>query len=168
MPTLYIINGPCGVGKSTTAQALNEHIPFSYLVDVRQLMENLSRQYEDDEIRWSLRDTLVPAAISASLSTGRDTIVDKMSTDHKTLDAYYSLAEQHSATIKEILLFASLEEVLRRSQERGYEEGHWWTPERCKHYWHQVDQIKNGRPQAQIVQVQDKTTQQLITEIVAS
>lgn len=33
-PKLIIMNGPCGIGKSTAAKHLHESMPLSYLVEI--------------------------------------------------------------------------------------------------------------------------------------
>jgi deoxyadenosine/deoxycytidine kinase len=46
---LIILNGPCGVGKSTVAQKLHEVIPLSFLLDIDAQRRFISKHREFKE-----------------------------------------------------------------------------------------------------------------------
>ena len=77
---LIILNGPCGVGKSTLAKALHTEMPLSFLVDI-DVINGFIADHEDDidkEERWKISKEVSKAILKTMLELGRDVIVDKM------------------------------------------------------------------------------------------
>ncbi|MEK7620472.1 MAG: AAA family ATPase [Patescibacteria group bacterium] len=152
---LIIINGPCGIGKSTTAKNLHESMPLSYLVDVDAIGRNISHYREYQEERWELREAVAFATVDAVLSVGRDVIVEKMIFGEDVLNKYQEIGERYGADIVEIILWASKEFVMRRADDRGWREDGLLTPKKCENFWEKMDEVKNKRSDAVIVDVTD-------------
>lgn len=150
---LIIINGPCGIGKSTVSKHLHETMPLSYLVDVDAIGRNISHYREYKEERWELRETVAFATVDAVLSVGRDAIVEKMIFWENVLDKYHEVGKKHEAEIFEIILWAPKDFVMQRAESRGWREGGLLTPEKCEQFWHEIDDLKAKRPKAHIIDV---------------
>lgn len=145
---LILINGPCGVGKSTIAEKLHEEMPLSYLVDIDAISRNISHYREFNEERRELRDAVAAATIEATLSVGRNVIIEKMIFDLKTLGDYEEIAKQHHADFLEIILWAEKEVVMQRASDRGWREGGLLTPEKCELFWERIDELRTIRKNA--------------------
>jgi deoxyadenosine/deoxycytidine kinase len=64
-PKLIIINGPAGIGKSTTSSILHMLLPFSFLIEV-DVQRRFISQYRNDlnrstELVWSMVYGMVEA-----------------------------------------------------------------------------------------------------------
>ncbi len=152
---LIILNGPCGVGKSTIAAALHEKMPLSFLLDVDAQSRNISHYKEYREERWEIRDAISEAIIETCLRLGRDVIVDKIIFDSTILDSYCVIAKKYNADVHEIILWATKDVVMKRAKDRGWREESLLTPERCEQFWHEIDAFKEKRPRATVIDVSD-------------
>lgn len=156
---LIIINGPCGIGKSTLAHALHESIPLSFLIDVDLIRRHVSGYREYREESGHLSHLIALAILTACFKEGRDVILDKMLFDSELIDAYRAIADEHHADIYEFILWAPKEIVMARAGGRGWKENGLLTPEKCELFWQKIDQLKDKRPQAKAI---DTT---LLTEV---
>ena len=148
---LIVINGPCGVGKSTLAQKIHKDIRLSFLLDVDAQSRFISGYRDYREERWEMTLALSTAVINAMLKLGRTVIIDKMTYAPSVLDSYYKLAEKHGAEIHEIVLWASKESVLKRADERGWRPKGLLTPEKVAMFWDRLNEIKDSRTDATII-----------------
>lgn len=119
---LIIINGPCGIGKSTVSKHLHEAMPLSYLVDVDAIGRNIShyREYKDE--RWELREAVAFATVDAVLSVDRDAIVEKMIFCENVLDQYHEIGRKYKTEVFEIILWASKDFVMQRAENEDGEK----------------------------------------------
>ncbi len=148
---IIIINGPCGVGKSSIAERLHKNRPHSFLLDIDSLRRLFSQYREErDESRMASLE-LAESMVSTCLDMGYDVIIDKMQFDIEVLDAYYEIAGGKGAEVKEIILWASKDVVMERAHARGWKEGGMLTPEKCEAFWHQIEDMKGKRPNAVII-----------------
>lgn len=148
---LIIINGPCGVGKSSIATRLHEACPLSFLLDIDSLRRLFSQYKEKREESRDASLKLAEIIVDSCLDMGHDVIIDKMQFDADVLDKYYEIAKEKGVVVKEIILWASKEVVMERAQARGWKEGGSLTPEKCEAFWHQIDEMKDKRPNAVII-----------------
>lgn len=152
---IIIINGPCGVGKSSIAEKLHKNKPHSFLLDIDSLRRLFSRyQEERDESRTSSLK-LSESIVNTCLDMGYDVIIDKMQYDTKVLDAYYGIAKQKGSEVREIILWASKSVVMERANIRGWKDSGSLTPEKCEAFWDQIDAMKDTRPNAVIIDTSD-------------
>ena len=149
---LIIINGPCGVGKSTIAEKLHASMPLSYLLDIDAVSRNISHYREYREERWELNVAIAKATINAVLDLKRDIIVEKMIYAPETLDAYRKIGKEHGADVTEIILWAPKDVVMKRAEDRGWREG-LLTPEKCEMFWDKINELKDNRPEATIIDI---------------
>lgn len=148
---IIIINGPCGVGKSSIAERLHKSRPHSFLLDIDSLRRLFSEYQEKrDESRMASLE-LAESMVSTCLDMGYDVIIDKMQFDIEVLDAYYEIAGEKGAEVKEIILWASKAVVMERAHARGWKEGGMLTPEKCEAFWHQIEDMKGKRSKAVII-----------------
>ena len=154
---LILINGPCGVGKSSVAAALHASMPMSYLTDVDAVMRNVSgyREPEYREDRNELTHAISKASVEAALSLGRDVVVEKLMRDEDTIDAYLDIAHERGAESHELLLWARKDVVMKRADDRGWVEGGLLTPEKCEAFWEDIDVLKGKRSDATVVDTSD-------------
>lgn len=151
---LIIINGPCGIGKSTTAKNLHESLPLSYLIDVDEIGRKISH-YREFEERREIREAVAFATVDAVLKLGRTAIVEKMIYSKEVLNTYRKIAKENNAPVHEIILWAPKEIVMQRAHDRGWREGGLLTPEKCELFWHKIDGMKDLREHATIIDISD-------------
>ena len=162
---LIIINGPCGVGKTTAAISLHESRPLSYLLDVDAVGRNISHYRDYREERWELRDTVAAATVGAVLKIGRDVILEKMMFWPDLVDDYYKIARKHKAEIYEIILWAPKEVVMKRAKKRGFRKNSLLTPKKCESLWEEIDAYKEKRPNAIIIDTSKLSPKQVLNKI---
>lgn len=165
MSKLIIINGPCGIGKSTTAKNLHKSMPLSYLVDVDAIGRNISHYSEYNEERWELREAVAFATVHAVLATDRNAIVEKMIFWKHVLDKYLEIGKKYGADITEIILWASKDFVMERAEKRGWHEGGLLTPEKVEKFWHNIDELRTKRPNAHVIDVTDMAEEDVLRAI---
>jgi len=150
---MIIINGPCGIGKSTVAIRLHATLPLSYIVDVDEIGGKISHYQDYEEERYELREAVAFATVDAVLSKNRDVVVEKMIFRDEVLDSYCDIGKKYNADITEIILWASKEFVMKRANKRGYREGGTFTPEKCESFWEAIKDIKKRRANAHVIDV---------------
>ncbi len=152
---LIILNGPCAVGKSSLAIRVHQARPMSLLLDIDSLRRLFSGYKEKREESREASLKLAETMLSACLDMGHDVIIDKMQFDTDVLDRYHEIGKQKGAEVKEVILWASREAVMARASARGYKEGSSFTPEKCEAFWHQIDDLKDKRPNAIVIDTTD-------------
>lgn len=150
---LILINGPCGIGKSTLALKVHKSIPLSYLLDLDAHTRNISHYREYHAERWELSTVIARGIIEATLSVGRDVVLDKMIYEPLVIDSFYKIAKKYNANVYEIILWAPKDEVMKRADERGWKKGGLLTPEKCERFWNEIDKLKEGRPLSKLINV---------------
>lgn len=163
---LIIINGPCGVGKSTLSAKLHADMPLSFLLDIDAQRRFISHYREQKEESGKMMMTISKAITMSCLEDNRDVIVDKILFDSAVLDLYYEIAKTYGADIYEIILWAPKEVVMERANDRGWREGGLLTPEVCELFWDKIDELKESRPQAQIINVENMSEEDAYLEVV--
>lgn len=165
MSKLIIINGPCGVGKSTVTNRLHQEIPLSFLFDIDAQMRFISHYREYPEERRKTTLALADSVINTMLTLNRDVVVDKMIFNKEIVDSYYKIAAKHEAEIKEIILWAPKEVIMKRADERGWRKDGLLTPEKCEMFWDKMDEFRKKRPQAVIIDTSNQTEEQTYQEV---
>lgn len=148
---LIIINGPCGVGKSSIATRLHQALPLSFLLDIDGIRRLFSGYKEKRAESGQASLKLAEVMVGSCLDMGHDVIIDKMQFDSAVLDKYYEIAKEKGVVVKEIIIWASKEVVMERARARGWKEGGSLTPEKCEAFWHQIDEMKDKRLNAVVI-----------------
>lgn len=162
---LIIINGPCGIGKSTLAARLHDSMPLSFLLDIDAQRRFISHYRESKEKSGEATMTISNAIIKSCLEMDNSIIVDKMLFDPLIIDSYHELAKLHGADIYEILLWAPMDVVMQRATERGWKEAGLLTPEKCEFFWHKINELKSLRPQAHIINIENIDEEALYIQV---
>lgn len=151
---LIILNGPCGVGKSTIAQMLRDSLPMSFLIDV-DAQRRFIGKYQEEEYRQSSANLSFLASLGiaeACLRDGRNVIVDKfIMKDADMIERFIKLGRKNNAEVFEIILWAEKDIVLKRAENRGYKVGGSLTPQKCEEFWYQTRDLKEQRPNAIVI-----------------
>src|SRR3989344_4880700 len=150
---LIIINGPCGIGKSTVAKRLHDALALSFYLDGDAQSRYISHYKEHDIERREITRAVCAGIIEACFKVGHDVIVDKMMFDQSVLNAYYQIAQKYQADVSEFILWAPKDLIMSRAHARGFPVDNLLTPEKCERFWHEIDKLKGQRPLAQVIDV---------------
>ncbi len=152
---LIIINGPCGVGKSTLSARLHTDTPLAFLLEIDAQRRFIShyREYEKESREMNL--AIAKAIIKSCLEDKHDIVMDQMTFDPDILNFYYEIARTYGADVYEIILWAPKETIMKRADERGWREGGLLTPEKCELFWERINELKESRSQAHIINTED-------------
>lgn len=162
---LIIINGPCGIGKSTLSAKIHTDMPLSFLLDIDAQRRFISHYREQRKESAKIIQIISDSTIKSCLEINCDIIIDKMIFDSSILDSYYEIARTHEARIYEIILWAPKEVVMKRAEERGWREHGLLTPEKCGLFWDKINELKNNRPQAHTVNIENMTEGEIHTKV---
>ncbi len=160
-----ILNGPAGVGKSTLAEALNQAMPFSYHLRLDAIRRHIGafKQHVPEstalaaEVGFKLADMF--------LSRGQSVIFDKGLREEAHLEEVIAFAKKYDAEVFEIMLWADKETVLARVKSRGIQPYMLLTPKLAEEFWHTVNELKNKRKGAFIVDTSKKTPAEVFEEV---
>jgi broad-specificity NMP kinase len=165
---LIILNGPCGVGKSTIAEMLRDALPMSFLIDV-DAQRRFIGKYREKEYRESSRYLSFFVAlgiVQTCLADGRDVIVDKfIMKDPNIIDKFIGLGRKNNAEVFEIILWAEKDIVLKRAENRGYKVGGSLTPQKCEEFWYQMKDLKEQRPNAVVIPTDDLSVEETFEKV---
>ena len=162
---LIILNGPCGVGKSTAALTLHASLPLAVYLDVDATRRLISDYHDQHEVSWRLSVDLVCTMAETALKAGHDVIVDKMLFDDAVLDRLLMIGRASGARTQEFILWASKGEVMRRAERRGYRLDSLFTPEKCERFWHEIEALRVRRSQVMVLDVENMSSEQVVAEL---
>ncbi len=104
MPSLVLINGAPGVGKSTLAAALAEDRAFTLPVDVDAIKHSLGC-WADDPIASGLHARRLSLALAGEhLEAGYDVVIGQYLARTEFIESLAELAERHGARFVEFIL----------------------------------------------------------------
>lgn len=78
---LIIINGPCGIGKSTLSARLHISMPLSFLLDIDEQRKFISHYKEKRQESGKMVYDISNAILKGCLENKYDIIIDKMTLD---------------------------------------------------------------------------------------
>ena len=157
---LIILNGPCGVGKSTVALEIQKDMPLSLLLDVDALRRSIEgyREHRKESLRLSYLHAI--ALTESHLNAGQSVIVEKtVFHDDWFLENLKKAADDHQAAYFEFLLTAEKETVIARAADRGFRPGGMLTPERVGEFWDESQAFVVRRPQAIVLDTTGRTSE---------
>lgn len=135
------------------ASEIHNQLPLALLLDIdaqRRLFGHYKELREESRVAHF---ALAYAMLEHALSTGRDVVIDKMLYDQEILNSYRQVAEKYGAEVTEVILWAPKEVILKRATERGYKEGGLLTPEKVTLFWDHINEMKDLRPDATVIDV---------------
>lgn len=164
---VIIMNGPCGVGKSTAVSAVHADDSRSFLIDVDAQSRFIAHyaDFENREYRWDLTIEITHALMDLVLARGENVYIDKMVYAPETIDSYYKFAKKHGAEVIEIIMWADKETVMKRAEDRGWHDGGLLTPEKCEMFWHKIEELKKERPKAHVLDTTNLNPKEVIEEV---
>ncbi len=147
---LIIINGPWGVGKSTTAALLHHQLVGSFHLELDVLRRSISGYELDRQKSFYFSLTLALSLIEQCFKDNRDVIIDKMFFDGSILDQLIAVANRYSATVHEFILWCDQQTLLTRGATRGYSSGV-FSADQAERSWELISNLIPLRPQATLI-----------------
>lgn len=122
-PNLVLLNGPCGIGKSTLAERYIDDHPLALNLDMDDILKHLGRWRENPDGARQQKLQLAYAQADVHLQAGYDVVVPNIL---KTLDVerFETIAHACGALLCEFVLLADKDEAIARFIRRGQAEGH--------------------------------------------
>lgn len=117
MPTLIILGGPMGSGKTTVAKQLHQQIPQTALLGIDRIKWTLSGFTRTKEEN-ALTGRVVLAMAEEYLKHDKNVILDQGFMNEEYLKPYQELAKKYDAKTHIYQLEAPQEELLRRLNNR--------------------------------------------------
>lgn len=164
---LIILNGPPGVGKSTISARLHADTADSVLIDVDELRRSIPNYKEQRRESLLLSYEKTKEAIAHNLKEGKTVIIDKGISFPDTLDSFVATGKEQGADIVEIILFAPKNVVQGRADERGYRPGSLLTRERVGELWDQLNELRESRPQAIVIDTEGMSVEETYERVKA-
>lgn len=162
---LIIINGPCGIGKSTVAKKLHTLFPLAFLLDIDAQRRYINQYQSLNQESGVLVNKIALGIVEVCLQDGRDLIVEKKISDIDFLDALVLIGNRYSAQVIEVILWAPKDVVMKRAAERGYREEGLFTSEKCERFWDEINILKNNRPRAHLINVEGLGEDQIVEQV---
>lgn len=162
---LILLNGPWGVGKSTTAAGLHATLPRALHIELDAIRRAMSG-YEDsreESFRFAVR--LAKRIIEECIADERDVILDKMLFSGTIIDEIVWDARAKGAEVHEILLWAELPVVLARGEKRGYSAE--FSEEKARHAWHLLASLFAKRTTAKVIDTTHLSPSQVLEKVLA-
>lgn len=161
MPSLILLNGPPGIGKSTLSALYAERHPGTLNLDIDSL-HRLVGGWRDEDNRT--HDVLRPVALAMAathLGGGRDVIVPQYLARPDEIEAFELAAHGQGAAFREVVLLAEKAEAVarfyRRTDDSDWDENNRRTvaqhggPALLASMYDQLLEILQRRPAAVIV-----------------
>ncbi len=168
-----MVNGPCGVGKSTVSGLIAERSPDSLLIPVGSFREIMAPMLFDDpngrseaEIRMWEANRFGRSLARVALSEDRDVIVDSVKYQTKWVEPWESLGDEFKAEVLDICLLAPKHVVGERARKRGYKPGGRLTPEKVSMLYDKVIMFYMDRPDALFLDSQDLSLSEMANEVI--
>ena len=122
-PTLIVLNGAPGVGKSTLAEKYADMHPLTLKLDVDVIRRFISDYREQFQASGKLSKTLALEMARTHLQCGYDVIIAQCYRKPEYMEALEKLAQDCNAGFYEFLLSLSKAEAIARFIKRGQKEG---------------------------------------------
>lgn len=121
-PKLILLNGPCGIGKSTLAQRYIDEHPMALNLDMDDIRAMLGRWRTEKERSVVQKFKLAYSMTEIQLRAGYDVVVPNV-LQTEALEQFANIAENSGAIVCEIALMAPKDEAIRRFIKRGQADG---------------------------------------------
>lgn len=163
---LIVINGPSGIGKSTTALELQKELPRSLLIDIDALRRYIEgyKEHRDESAKLSYTHAL--ALTKAHLEFGYSVIVEKTTLwADWFLEELEKIATKEGAEYFEFILTARKEILLARATGRGFIPNGSLTLEKVQEMWEEVQKLPHRRPGAIVIDTSEISPSETLTSI---
>jgi adenylate kinase family enzyme len=122
-PKLIVLNGPCGIGKSTLAKRYGQDHPLTLQLDIDDVWAMLSHWREEKEEAGPLSKKMALEMARVNLLAGHDVVIPQIIQSIELAESFQALADSSNAEYVEILLIVDKEEAIRRFVKRGQDAG---------------------------------------------
>ncbi|HEX8227561.1 MAG TPA: AAA family ATPase [Candidatus Saccharimonadales bacterium] len=121
-PRLLLLNGPCGIGKSTLAQRYADEHTLALNLDMDEVWSMMG-QWRAERVRSTEQKLKLSQAMAeAHLTSGYDVVIPNI-LNAENLDRFSQVAQRCGAAICEFALIVPKEEAIRRFILRGQAGG---------------------------------------------
>lgn len=160
-----ILNGPCGVGKTTASVQLLQLMPLAYHARTESIRRNIGQLKKFPAEATELSYEAHFRVCELFLSKGHDIIYDRTIRDEARVEGLIELARKYDAEVFEFFLLAPKDVVLSRVHARGFDAQSLLTPEIAEKFWHEIEEFKIKRKNSICIQVGDKNPEDVVGEI---
>jgi predicted kinase len=163
---LIILNGPSGIGKSTTALELQKQLPLSLLIDIdaqRRYIEGY-KEHREESAKLSYKHAI--ALSRAHLGFGYSVIVEKTALwADWFLEELEKSADDYGAEFFEFILTAKKDILLFRATERGFTEGNSLTLAKVEEMWEESEKLPARRPKAVVIDTSEMAPEEALRKV---
>ncbi len=161
---MIMVNGPCGVGKSTVsrqlAQAINGEListdELRNTVPETGLFPDVCGQDEATARMWTVNEVGRQMARRA-LTEETSVVVDSVKYQTAWVSPWEKLGKELGAAVFDVCLTADRSVVLDRAAERGYRPGGRLTPDKVSVLFDKVQTFYANRPAATVIDTSSMT-----------
>ena len=163
---LIVLNGPSGIGKSTTALELQKELPLSLLIDIDAQRRYIQGYKEHREESAKLSYKYAIALTRAHLGFGYSVIVEKTALwADWFLEELEQSAQEYGAEFFEFILTAKKDILLSRATERGFIEGGSLTLAKVGEMWEESEKLPARRPKAVVIDTSEITPDETLRRV---
>lgn len=123
-PTLVLLNGNPGMGKTTLARRYADEHPMTLCLDIDHIwfMMGQWQQYrpESDKLKYAYAELLAEAHISRGYSV----IVPQLFESPELCACFEQIAQKHHAHFRELALISTADDAIERCKARGKAQGY--------------------------------------------
>lgn len=151
MAKLIVLNGPCGVGKSTIAGLYAEREPLTLVLDIDEVRRMIGG-YRENKVESRLQSLkLAFAMCAAHLESGKDVIIPNIIRAVTDLVSFEIIAKSQHADYYELLLSLPKEAAVERATERGFRPGSLLTSDKLEPMYEELMEVVAKRPRTLVV-----------------
>lgn len=156
-PKLIILNGPCGVGKTTLAEIYKDEHPLTLSLDVDEVRRFIGQYREHREKSHELMYRLAYAMAEEHLKSGYDVVVPNIIRDVAILERFEEIAQVLNVDFYEFVLTTSKEDAIARAVKRGFKPGGLLQADKLETMYDELVETLKKRPE--VIQITSKERQ---------